>query len=394
MDERVRFIQRLRDGERMSDLCAEYGISRKTGYKYKHRFSEMSYSGLSNQSRRPKTSGSRVDEAIRALLIDTRKEHPTWGPKKLKAYLQRLRPDLHLPTHSTIGGLLGKAGLLSPTPRRRRATYTSGSALRVTHAPNELWCVDFKGQFRLTSGAYCYPLTVTDHFSRMLLCCDALDSTQGLPVQRSFEMLFKTYGLPAAIRSDNGGPFASTGLMGLTPLSVWWLRLGIALERIEPGHPEQNGRHERMHLTLKQETTRPAAPNGMAQQERFDKFRHQYNTIRPHEALGMATPHSLYTPSEVPFPAVLAEPDYRLEDDRLQVDPTGCLRRRGGGRVYLSVALSEQWVGLREVESDRWLVRFMGLELGFWDMRTKRFEAIHPTWAVGEATVGSEEAAR
>ena len=269
MNERMRFVVRREAGERMTDLCAEFGISRKTGYKLWSRYQEFGPEGLYDVSRRPRRTPNQTPKDIQQLILALKQRRPSWGAKKLKVVLEQKHPGVKFPALSTINQLLARHGLVKRRKRRRKATYYQGE-LRQTSAPNEVWGADFKGEFRLGNRRYCYPLTVTDHFSRYLLGCEGLENTKGQPAKAVFEMIFREFGLPDAIRTDNGAPFASTGLAGLTRLSAWWIRLGISLERIEPGHPEQNGRHERMHLTLKQETTRPAADNELQQQERFD----------------------------------------------------------------------------------------------------------------------------
>jgi len=250
-----------------------------------------------------------------------------------------------------------------------------GAKLRQSAAANELWCIDFKGQFRLGNGALCYPLTVTDHYSRFLLGCEALDSTQGTPAKEALKQVFREYGMPQAIRSDNGPPFASNSIAGLSVLSVWWLKLGIRPERIQPGHPEQNGRHERMHLTLKQETTRPPGRNLLQQQERFDEFVQTYNVERPHEALGDRPPATLYASSERSLPKDDPEPTYPLHDLIQRLNPSGTISFGSPRQSYrIGRALANELVGLREVEDGRWLVSFADLDLGYIDLRERRFE--------------------
>lgn len=354
----------------MSDLCREFEISRKTGHKLKKRFEMHGVEGLYERSRRPKRSPQRTPQVIAERVVALRRKYPTWGPKKLRVRLQVLHPEIRWPAASTIGILLKDAGLVDGRKRRRRAWPTPASERRQSQGPNEVWCIDFKGQFRLGKGHYCYPLTVTDHYSRFLLGCEALEGTKADPAGRALEGVFRSYGLPRCMRSDNGSPFASTGLGGLTQLSVWLLRLGIELERIDPGHPEQNGRHERMHLTLKQDTTRPAADNSLQQQERFDEFRTRYNEERPHEALEMRTPASFYEPSSRKLPHTLEPPSYPLHDLHRNVSQAGCVRLEGHD-VYLSKALIGQRVGLTQLESATWLVSFMQMDLGYLDLSTR-----------------------
>lgn len=238
--------------------------------------------------------------------------------------------------------------------------------LHAAHLPNDVWCVDYKGQFRLGDRSYCYPLTVTDHCSRFILGCDAMAAIDQEQARESMTLLFRQYGLPRFMRSDNGAPFASTGLAGLTKLSVFWMRLGIIPERIQPAHPEQNGRHERMHRTLKRETTRPARSNMLQQQQSFDAFVLEFNTERPHEALAMKRPAEIYAPSSRPFPAQLPELDYAAHDDVITVARNGFIRLPGKrGRPYLSAALADQLIGIQEHDDGRWLATFMDVDLGF-----------------------------
>jgi transposase InsO family protein len=364
--ERLDFIARLRAGERITDLCSEYGISRKTGHKLKKRFELEGPKGLYDRSRRPERSPHRTPETVVEQVLAMRRSRPTWGPKKLRAKLETEQPDVRWPAASTIGVLLKDAGLVDGRRRRRRAWPTAASERLVAQQPNELWCMDFKGQFRLGNRQYCYPLTVTDQASRYLLGCEALECTKAHPAAAALELVFRDYGLPTRMRSDNGSPFASTGLGGLTQLSAWLLRLGIGLERIDPGCPQQNGRHERMHLTLKQETTRPAAHSLLQQQERFDRFRTCFNDERPHEALDMQTPAKVYQPARRLFPDALPQPDYPLHDEVRPVSKGGQIRFRGRD-VSISKALMGQQIGLRHIEQDVWLVSFMDLDLAYLD---------------------------
>ena len=370
------FVSRLQDGERMSELCREFGISRKTGYKLLARFNDHGPAGLYDLSRARHTVRHRVSGELEALLIDLRHKHSTWGARKLHAWLRTHAPGVRIPTISTISRVLKRRGLIEP--RKRRATHNVlpyGPKIRRTSAANELWCIDFKGQFRLGNGRLCYPLTVTDHYSRFLLGCEALESTQGKPAREALKQVFLEYGLPHAMRSDNGTPFASNSIAGLSELSVWWLKLGIVPERIEPGHPEQNGRHERMHLTLKQETTRPAGKNLLQQQERFDDFTRTYNDERPHEALGDRPPATAYAKSERLMPKDVPEPTYPLHDLTKRLCKSGGLWFGSPRHHYrLGRVLAQEMVGLREVQDGRWLVTFAGLDLGHIDLGKRKFE--------------------
>jgi len=371
VNERMQFVARWRAGERISDLCREFGISRKTGHKLCARFEGLGLDGLKDLSRRPHHSPNRTPRDIVAGLLELRARYPTWGPKKLRECYGQRNPGVRVPAASTIGAILDTAGVVRRRKRRRQATPSS--TLRTTTAPNELWCIDFKGQFRLGNKSYCYPLTVTDHFSRFLLCCEALETTRRQGVQSMLEELFSEQGLPDAMRSDNGSPFASTGRCGLSRLSVWLLRLGVEIERITPGHPEQNGRHERMHLTLKQDATRPAGDNILQQQERFDAFRASYNSERPHEALGMKPPSAFYLPSRRKPPSSLQPLDYPLHDQTVRVAWSGHVKLNGTRSVFIGEAFAGENIGFRQLTPVTWLVSFMEMDIGYVDGETGRF---------------------
>src|SRR5512140_371989 len=304
MDERMRFVIRLKDGDSMASLCREFGISRKTGYKIFERYEECGLEGLSDRTRRPFRYANQLPEQVEAAIVAAKREKPHWGARKIRERLLRRLPHaVKVPARSTIHAILDRHGLVSRA--RRSRTHTEGTPLSEGLQPNALWSTDYKGEFMLGDRRYCYPLTVTDHASRYLLLCEAMESNAEKTAFTAFERLFKERGLPLAIRSDNGVPFASpNGLFNLSGLSVWWLRLGISIERIRPGHPQQNGRHERMHLTLKQEATRPAGANILQQQAKFDAFSEDFNQERPHEALRMKCPPQVYTPSPRPYQGI------------------------------------------------------------------------------------------
>ena len=296
MDERLRFVARLLEGEKMAPLCAEFGISRKTGYKIFDRYKDCGVTAFTDRSRRPYRQANRLPAPIEATIVRLKREYPGWGAPKIREKLRQQVTGLHLPAISTVHAVLDRHGLVHR--RRHRRPEPSPTALSRPTEPNALWCADYKGEFRLGNRQYCYPLTITDFASRYLLACDALSTTQATFAFTVFERAFKDFGLPLAMRTDNGVPFAApNGLYRLSKLAVWWLRLGIRLERIAPGHPQQNGRHERMHLTLKREATNPASANVLQQQARFDAFIDQYNAERPHQALGMKVPADLYVRS-------------------------------------------------------------------------------------------------
>lgn len=377
VNERMQFVARLQSGEKMTDLCREFGISRKTGYKFRDRFLKDGPTGLLDESRRPVSSPNQTPPQVRELLLAAKKEKPHFGASKIRGFLLIKDPSLELPSRYTIQSIFAKEGLVTTRGKRRDRPKSAGcyqKSLAKSESPNELWCADFKGQFRLGNGRYCYPLTVTDHFSRYLLGCDGLEDTKGTGAKSAFRAVFEEFGLPDAMRTDNGSPFASGGLFGLSQLSVWWMRLGIELQRIEPGHPEQNGRHERMHLTLKQQTTRPAGRGFLEQQQRFDEFRLEFNTERPHEALKMKPPKAVYKKSKRPFPKELPELKYPLHDLTAEVYPNGVVAiKKGRLKFHLSQALSGEAIGLREDDVGRWTVSFMNLDLGTFDQKAGKF---------------------
>lgn len=374
MEERLRFVARLLDGEAMTDVCREFGISRKTGYKIFARYKDHGLESLTDRSRRPVRYANQLPEPIESLIIRLKREKPHWGARKIRELLvRRLAGDVRIPANSTIHAVLDRNGLVTRMRKpRHRAT---GTQLSQAIAPNDLWCVDFKGEFRLGNGPYCYPLTVTDQASRYLLLCEALETTQEKPAITAFEQLFIERGLPLAIRSDNGVPFASpNGLFNLSRLAVWWLRLGIDIERIKPGHPQQNGRHERMHLTLKKETTKPAQANFLQQQARFDAFVSEFNTERPHEALGMKTPAEVYSPALRPYQG-LPDISYPFHDRDILVTACGriCMHRK---KINISTVLAGQKLGIKEVDEGIWLVSFMHYDLGYIDLEQKTLQTL------------------
>src|SRR5213079_1450521 len=305
----------------MSELCREFGISRKTGYKIFDRYQECGIHGLTDRSRRPYRYANQLPFQVENYILNVKHEHPSWGARKIRERLLRRFSDIPLPAKSTIHAVLDRHGLVE---RRGRVRHRAqGTPLSLGQRPNELWCTDYKGEFLLGNRQYCYPLTVTDHASRFLLMCEALESVREDTAFTAFKRLFQERGLPLAIRSDNGVPFASpNGLFNLSKLSVWWLRLGITIERIKPGNPQQNGRHERMHLTLKKEATRPAGMNSLQQQGRFDDFVEQFNSERPHEALDMQRPADIYTPSSRAYGG-LPELHYPFHDRDILVTTCG-----------------------------------------------------------------------
>jgi putative transposase len=374
MDERLRFVARLLEGEKMAPLCAQFGISRKTGYKIFERYKDCGVAAFSDRSRRPYRQANRLPLQLEAVIVRLKREYPGWGAPKIREKLRRQSTAPHLPAISTVHAVLDRHGLVKRR-RRRRAAAATGIALSRPDQPNALWCADYKGEFMLGDRRYCYPLTITDFASRYLLTCEALSTTQEKFAFTVFERTFKEFGLPHAIRTDNGVPFASAqALYGLSKLAVWWLRLGIEIERTTPGHPEQNGRHERMHLTLKKEATKPAAANVFQQQARFDTFVEQYNRDRPHQGLGMKVPADVYARSARAYRG-LEELTYPFHDATFTVTQCGriCFKAR---KVNLSHVFAGQNVGVTQVGERVWLVTFMRYDLGYFDDETCRLEPI------------------
>jgi putative transposase len=363
MDQRTQFIaEHLRGGRTITELCNDYGVSRKTGYKWIERYLRHGAAGLEERSRRPRRAPNQTAEEIVTAILEARHRHPSWGGKKLLALLHKRHPRWLLPGRSTACDILSRHGMV-PTRRHRRRIGHPGKPTTRILAPNDVWGADYKGQFRTGDGRYCYPLTVTDGFSRYLLGCQALNSTAVAVAKPVFTRLFHEYGLPARIRTDNGVPFATTTLARLSKLSAWWVRLGILPEFIEPGRPDQNGRHERMHRTLKAETTRPAAGSLAAQQRRFNDFREEFNQERPHEALDQQTPASCYVPSTRAMPATLPPLEYPDRFEVRYVSANGGIRwnRRW---VNVSTVCIGEYVGLEEIDDGIWNVYFGPLKLG------------------------------
>jgi putative transposase len=370
---RVKFIADLgSELYGMSELCGKHGISRKTGYKWKERFTQEGSEGLKDRSRAPKHSPRQTSSEIAERLLELRRQHPSWGPRKLLAWLEKHEPGPDWPQASTVGGLLKRAGLIGSCRRRAARAHSVAVARTEVSGPNEVWTSDFKGEFRTGDGRLCYPLTVVDGFSRFVLVIQGLPSVAAPGAWPMFERAFREYGLPRVIRTDNGNPFASSSaLAGLSRLSVRWIKLGITLERIQPGHPEQNGRHERMHRTLKAETTRPPAASATDQQALFDRFRHEYNEQRPHEALGQRPPSELYQSSSRPYPGRIPQPEYPGHYEVRSVSRGGEIKWRGRF-LFLSQALSGERVGLEEYEDGLWAVYFGALPLGRFDERERK----------------------
>jgi len=381
------FVARRLEGEKMAPLCAEFGISRKTGYKIFERYKDCGIAAFTDRSRRPYRQANRLPPQLEAVIVRLKREYPGWGAPKIREKLRRQSTAPHLPAISTVHAVLDRHGLVKR--RRRHRPQATGTALSRPSDPNALWCADYKGEFMLGDRRYCYPLTITDFASRYLLTCEALSTTQETFAFTVFERTFKEFGLPAAIRTDNGVPFAAAqALYGLSKLAVWWLRLGIEIERIRPGHPEQNGRHERMHLTLKKEATKPAAANVLQQQARFDTFVAQYNRDRPHQALAMKVPADVYARSSRVYRG-LEELTYPFHDATFTVTQCGriCFH---GRKVNLSHVFAGQNVGVTQVGERIWLVTFMRYDLGYFDDETCRLEPIENPFAPKVLPMSSE----
>lgn len=363
---RREFIDQALSGRHgITELCIAFGVSEKTGHKWLARFRKEGLPGLFDRPHVPHTLPHRVSADVRREIIALRGKHPTWGPRKLRAVLDRRWPRVNCPAASTIGELLRREGLVRPARRRKKGIgIPMDLGLTLATAPNDVWTTDFKGEFRLASGPYCFPLTVLDAQSRFLLGTTALLSTATTPVQIVFERHFEEFGMPLVIRSDNGIPFASAQSIGrLTTLSVWWIRLGIRPERIQPAHPQQNGQHERMHKTLKAEATRPPSATLIQQQRRFESFRREYNHERPHESLSQATPASRYTTSARAFPSRLPDLEYPAHFEVRACGGNGMISFRGH-QFFLSTSLIKQDIGFEEIGYETWDVSFGPLMLG------------------------------
>ncbi len=367
MNERVKFVAAyLEEGETFSDLCRIFGISRKTGYKWIDRYESQGIVALADHSRAPHSHPNAVDKDVVDLILSARDNHPNWGPKKLVVILERKYPKLILPASSTVGQILKRNGCIK---KRRRRIYSAPNPelLRQYVAPNSVWCADFKGHFPV-GGKKCNPLTISDGFSRYLIRCEGLRRPLSDFAKPVFESAFREYGLPDAIRTDNGAPFSTLAPGGLSRLAIWWIKLGIRPERIMPGRPDQNGRHERMHRTLKAEAAHPPRANFKLQQKAFDKFVKEYNHVRPHEALAQQTPASAYRKSLRPFPKRLPDVDYPSHFKVFKTYPNGVISFNHTQWITSSI-LRDEWVGLEEVADDRWKVYFGPIPLGILDVR-------------------------
>jgi putative transposase len=368
MKERMRFVTDWeRDLYSTVELCARYGVSRKTGYKWIERYEREGPDGLREQSRAPHHCPHRISAAVAAAICAGRRQDPSWGPDKILPWLKRRQPELEMPATSTAGDLLARRGLIKKRRRRRRYTHP-GVVPPTTARPNDLWTADFKGHFRTRDGIYCYPLTVADQHTRYLLGCQGLLSTKGQGVRPIFDRLFRAYGLPRAIRTDNGVPFATTGIHGLSQLNVWWIRLGIQHQRILPASPQQNGAHERMHRTLKAATARPPQRHLLAQQRAFNRFRVLYNDERPHQFLRGRTPASLYYPSPRAYTGAVRPIEYPGHYIPKRVTNAGTIRFKKR-LLFIANSLKQHVVGLEEVDDGVWSLYFCNVLLARIDER-------------------------
>ncbi len=371
MEERIQFIHDWKGDEfEVAELCRSYGVTRRTGYKWIGRYEREGLIGLEERSSRALHHPNELDEAVVEAIVQLKRVHPLWGARKLRALLASKQEWAQLPAASTIGALLKRAGL---TVERKRKSRATPNAAPLAHAasPNSVWCADFKGWFRTGDGSVCHPLTITDACSRFLLRCQGLKQARGGQSRPWFEATFREYGMPVGMRTDNGAPFASVGPGGLSGLAVWLIKLGIRPERIEPGKPGQNGRHERMHRTLKAATANPPRRNFRAQQQAFDEFRREYNQERPHEALGQTTPASCYQSSTRGYPSRIREVEYGPGFQVRRVSPSGQIRWQAE-YVHVGRALTGEPIGLEQIDDRYWRVWFGFYEIGVFDSARRK----------------------
>lgn len=375
MDQRVQLIQDYEDGESITALAEVYGIARKTVYKWLGRHASGGVAGLADRSRAPLHYPSKLSEEMIAAIIAARQRWK-WGPRKLRVKLNTAEPEIVWPVESTIGEVLKRAGL---THRRRPRVRTPpyGQPFASVDGANQTWCTDFKGWFRTGDGTRCDPLTITDAHSRYLLRCQITAKTDTLHVAAIFESAFREYGLPLVIHNDNGVPFASRAPGGLSRLSMEWVKLGILPERSRVASPQDNGRHERMHLTLKQATLKPPERTPRRQQEAFDRFREEYNHERPHEALEDGTPASCYTPSCRQMPRRIPELEYGEDVNVRRISQQGSLRMNGE-RTFISEIFAHEWMGLRAIDERYYEVLYGPVKVGFLDTLQHAFHRVLP----------------
>lgn len=374
MNERMKFITRLEDGERMTELCREFGISRVTGHKLWKRYLERGIDGLFDESKVPYKTPHKTNEIIENKILKLKDKYKTWGAQKLREFLIRKYPTEKFPSVTTFHNILLKNDLVKK--RRRKKYKAQGTNLKAAKWPNDLWCTDFKGEFKLQNKNYCYPLTISDHSSRYLINCTCLESIKTAGAISSFREAFEEYGLPNAIRSDNGVPFsAPNAILGLSHLSVWWLRLGINIERIRPGCPQENGQHERMHRTLKEEIKGKIKSNILAQQEIMDNFKDVYNNQRPHQGIENKVPSDLFKKSKRIYPKQLPDIEYKGATIERELTKKGVFNY-GGKEIAISSVLAKQPVGLYQIGEGVMMMKFMDLVLGHLDEKTLEFSAV------------------
>lgn len=368
MDSKIHFVSLASENlMTMSEVCNLFNISRKTGYKWLSRYLEEGPEGLQNRSKAPKSIPHKTSKEIEEFIISWRKKHPSWGARKITQQAGQIAPHLELPSETTVNNIIKKEGLTRKKRKRRKPSHP-GRPSATAQSPNEIWTTDFKGEFKTKDGFYCYPLTLLDEYSRFLLDCQGLYSTSYSGAFKVFKRAFKEYGLPNAIKSDNGSPFATIGIARLSKLSVWWIRLGIDPILIQPSSPYQNGVHERMHKTLKAESTIPPAGNLKAQQQKFNSWRQEYNSCRPHESLQGKYPSQVYRPSLKKFPSRIPSVDYPNHFEVRLVGQNRCFKWKQE-HVFVSASLAKQYIGLEQVMDGLWAIYFSWKRLGFLDER-------------------------
>lgn len=377
MNEKVKFISAYLDSkeESFQELCDRFNISRKTGYKYVNRYKELGVEGLKECSRASHCHPNQISSNVEEAILEVKKKYKNWGAKKILHWLNQERGDCTWPAKSTIEAVLKRHQLIKPSKRQRRV-ISYKEPLALCTRPNDIWSIDYKGQFKLGNAQFCYPLTVTDNFSRYLFAVDGAHEISGKQTKKVLSQLFKEFGMPLFIRSDNGSPFASNGLGGLSKVSVWLIKLGITPERIRKGHPEENGRHERMHFTLKQETTQPPKSNLKEQQKCFDHFKLIFNEQRPHEGIQFNRPAKLYTPSERHLPSQLDEVEYDssfLNTRRIRTNGT---MKWLGKEIFVSETLIGETIGLKPYSEEEWLIHFSHMPIGRFNEKTLKISKI------------------
>lgn len=369
MKERAKFIFAYEtDLFTFSDVCKNFNVSRKTGYKWLNRYNEQGILGLENKSSAPHNHPNQTNYEIEEAILDVKRAYKHWGPKKIVTWLTQEHSHISWPPASTAGDILKRHGLVGKRKKRVRIPlYTQ--PFELCTAPNDVWSIDYKGDFKLGNGQRCYPLTLTDNYSRYLLGCDAFAKISGLDVKNTMIRLFKEYGLPKAIKSDNGSPFSSKALAGLSQLSVWWIKLGIIPERIRPGHPEENGRHERMHLTMKTQVARPPQATMVLQQKALDDFQIEFNNERPHEGIANSRPAWLYTNSSRCYPEKLNQVEYDTNVTTRQIRTNGTMKWRGK-EIFISETLCGERIGLTPISDIEWMIQFSKFNLGIFNEKT------------------------